>query len=163
MNCKNRTKMRYLIRVVKYFIWFVIILAIMLTILVVLGETEFDPLSMFRDGTKSLWQIAILFFVLALVYPLTGFRKKETIVPGEYPEARDIVIRHMESRGYKLESEEGETLKFRLNSKVGAFFKMFEDRITFEKEPGGFRVEGLRREVVRIISTLEQKIKTGEL
>lgn len=155
--------MRYLIRVVKYFIWFIIILAIMLAILVALGEAEFNLQSLFRNGTDSLWQIAILFFVLALIYPLTGFRKLETVVPGEYPEARNIVIKHMESRGYRLESEEGETMTFKLNSKVGALFKMFEDRITFEKEPGGFRVEGLRREVVRIISTLEQKIKTGEI
>ena len=155
--------MRYLIRVVKYFIWFIIILAVIMAILVALGETELNLQSMFRDGANSLWQIAILLFVLALIYPKTGFRKVGTVVPGEYPEARNIVIKHMESRGYRLESEEGETLTFRLKSKFGAFCKMFEDRITFEKEPGGFRVEGLRREVVRIISTLEQKIKTGEL
>ena len=155
--------MRYLIRVAKYFIGFVVILAIVMAVMVALGQTEFNLDSMFRDGAKSLWQIAALFLVVALFYPLTGFRKQDAVVPGDYPEARNIVIKHMESRGYKLESEEGETLKFRLNSKVGAFFKMFEDRITFEKEPGGFRVEGLRREVVRIISTLEQKIKSGEL
>ena len=136
--------MRYLIRVFKYFIWFIIILAIMLAILVALGEAEFNLQSLFRNGNDSLWQIAILFFVLALIYPLTGFRKLETVVPGEYPEARNIVIKHMESRGYRLESEEGETMTFKLNSKVGALFKMFEDRITFEKEPGGFRVERRR-------------------
>ena len=65
----------------------------------------------------------------------------------------------MESRGYRLESEEGETMKFRLRSKVSAFFKMFEDRITMVKEPGGFSVEGMRREIVRIISGLEHKFK----
>lgn len=61
----------------------------------------------------------------------------------------------MESRGYYLETEEGEIMTFRLRSKVAAFFKMLEDRVIFIKVPGGFEVEGLRKEIVRLISGLE--------
>ena len=151
--------MKYLVRVLKYFIWFTVILAITLFIMSALGLVESTPEAMFKEGTKSIWQIALIFLVVSFLYPITGFRKMDAVIPGEYSEIKDNVVRFMESRGYRLESEEGETMKFRLRSKVSAFFKMFEDRITMVKEPGGFSVEGMRREIVRIISGLEHKFK----
>ena len=36
---------------------------------------------------------------------------------------------------------------------------MYEDRITMIHEPGGFQMEGLRKDLVRIISFLEYKFK----
>ena len=151
--------MRYLIRSLKYFVWFVVILCIAMGIMVALGVVEADPNLMFRDGMKSVWQIAALFFVVALVYPLTGFRKINAVVPGEYNEVRDKVVSFMESKGYYLETEEGEIMTFRLRSKVGAFLKMNEDRVTFVKEPGGFVVEGLRKVTIRLVSGLEYKFR----
>mgnify|MGYP007069861668 CR=1 FL=1 len=151
--------MRYLIRALKYFIYFVIIFTLVMLIMSALGLVDPNPQAMFRDGWKSVWQIAALFFVIALVYPLTGFRKQEAIVPGEYDEIKDKVVSFMSSKGYELESEEGETMTFRLRSKVGQAFKMFEDRITMVKSPTGFEIEGLRKVIVRIISGLEYSFK----
>ena len=151
--------MRYLIRSLKYFVWFTVILCITMGIMVALGVVDADPKLMFRDGMKSVWQIAVLFFVVALVYPLTGFRKINAVVPGEYNEVRDKVVSFMESKGYYLETEEGEIMTFRLRSKVGAFLKMNEDRVTFVKEPGGFVVEGLRKVTIRLVSGLEYKFR----
>lgn len=151
--------MRYLIRSLKYFVWFTVILCITMGIMVALGVVDADPKLMFRDGMKSVWQIAVLFFVVALVYPLTGFRKINAVVPGEYNEVRDKVVSFMESKGYYLETEEGEMMTFRLRSKVGAFLKMNEDRVTFVKEPGGFVVEGLRKVTIRLVSGLEYKFR----
>jgi hypothetical protein len=128
-------------------------------IMVALGVVDADPNLMFRDGMKSVWQITVLFFVVALVYPLTGFRKINAVVPGEYNEVRDKVVSFMESKGYYLETEEGEIMTFRLRSKVGAFLKMNEDRVTFVKEPGGFVVEGLRKVTIRLVSGLEYKVR----
>ena len=147
--------MKYLVRAVKYFIWFAFILALLMTIMALLGVVEPDPQSMFRDGMKSVWQIAILFAVLALVYPLSGFMKKEVVIPGDYSGIRDGVIKCMESRGYVLETEEGENMTFRLSSKAARAFKMFEDRITLTRTPGGFQAEGLRKIVIRIAGALE--------
>ena len=151
--------MKYLVRAIKYFIWFTAILALTMFIMSVLGLVEATPEAMFREGTKSIWQIALLFLAVSLVYPMVGFRKEDAVIPGDYSEIWDKVVDYMEAKGYRLESEEGETMKFRLRSKVSAFFKMFEDRVTFVKEPGGFTVEGLRKEIVRIISGLEYKFK----
>ena len=61
----------------------------------------------------------------------------------------------MESKGYTLETEEGENMTFRLRTWGMRAFKMFEDRITLTRTPRGFQVEGLRRIVVRIVGSRE--------
>lgn len=154
--------MKYLVRSVKYFIWFALILAIIMMIMGFLGIVEFNLESMFRDGMKSVWQIVILFAVVALVYPLTGFRKIDVIIPGEFSEIRDKFLRIMESKDYVLETEKGEDMTFRLRSKALRAFKMFEDRITFTRTPTGFEAEGLRKIVVRIVSALEYAFRNEE-
>ncbi|MBR1927670.1 MAG: hypothetical protein IJ840_08010 [Bacteroidales bacterium] len=146
---------KYLVRALKYFIWFALILCLTMAVMAALGLVDPQPELMFRDGIKSVWQIAALFAAIALVYPMTGFRTQDAIVPGEYSQIRGKVINFMESRGYILETEEGENMTFRLRSKFGAFMKMFEDRITMTRSMDGFKVEGLRKEIVRIISGLE--------
>ena len=147
--------MRYLIRAIKYFVYFAVVLTITMAIMAALGLVDPDPQVMFRDGWKSVWQIAILFAVVSLVYPMTGFRRQEAIGPGEYSEVRDKVVKFMESKDYVLETEEGENMTFRLRSPFGRAVKMWEDRVTFIKEPGGFQIEGLRKVIVRLISGLE--------
>lgn len=147
--------MKYLIRSVKYFFWFAIVLTIMMIIMSLLGMVELNLDSMFKDGMKSVWQIAALFLVLAFVYPISGFVKKDVLITGNYADIRDGVIKVMESKGYSLETEEGENMTFRLRSKGMRAFKMFEDRITLTRTSRGFQAEGLRRIVVRIVSALE--------
>ena len=53
-------------------------------------------------------------------------------------------------------------MTFRLRSKFSALFKMFEDRITMTRELGGFEVEGLTKEVVRIVGGLEYKFRAAD-
>lgn len=147
--------MKYLFRALKYFVYFMVCFALIMAIMSALGLVDPNPQAMFREGWKSVLQIAALFFVFSLVYPLTGFRKQAAIVPGDYPIIRNKVISYMESRGYELETEEGENMTFRLRSSFGRAIKMWEDRVTFIKDPGGFQVEGLRKVIVRLISGLE--------
>ena len=147
--------MKYLIRSVKYFFWFVIVLAIIMVIMSLLGMVELNLDSLFKDGVKSIWQIAVMFLVLAFVYPISGFMKRDAMIPGNYADIRDGIIKVMESKGYTLETEEGENLTFRLRTWGMRAFKMFEDRITLTRTPRGFQVEGLRRIVVRIVGSLE--------
>ena len=69
--------MKYVVRAIKYFIWFALILTLTMVIMAALGLVDPKPELMFREGMKSVWQIAILFGVVAFVYPMTGFRKQE--------------------------------------------------------------------------------------
>ena len=156
--------MKYIIRAVKYFFYFFILLAIMLGILVLAHVTDANNIEeLFKDGYNSLVKIAIMFGCISAIYPLFGFQKKDAIVPGEYREIRTSVIEFMESRGYRLESEQEQNLTFRYRSPVNRFFRMFEDRITMTRSISGFEVEGLRKDVIRIVYGLEQKMKTPEI
>lgn len=148
---------KYLARAAKYFVWFAVIFVLIIAVLIVTGLAEGSVEEMFRDGYKSLAEIAVLFLVVAAIYPKFGFTAREVYLKDDSGSVRDGIISCMESRGYSLENEDGDKMTFRLRSKVSAFFKMLEDRITITREPGSLRVEGLTKEVTRVVSSLEHK------
>ena len=154
--------MKYIVRAVKYFFYFCILLSAMLAILSVAHVIEGTVEGMFREGYDSLIKIAIMFACVSAVYPLFGFMKKEALIPGEYGEIRDRIIKYMESRGYRLESERDEDMTFRSRSAVTRLLRMFEDRITLTRRVTGFDVEGLRKDVVRIVYGLESALRRPE-
>lgn len=154
--------LKYIIRAVKYFFYFSLLLVIILTILSLAHVIDGNVETMFRDGYNSLWQIALMFAAVSAVYPVFGFVRKDTVIPGEYAEIRDGVIKFMESRGYRLEKEEGENLTFRNRSVINRISRMCEDRITFTRTLGGFSVEGLRKDTIRLIYGLENAFRNTD-
>ena len=80
----------------------------------------------------------------------------------EYAEVRDGVVKYMEDKGYRLEKEEGENLTFRNRSFLNRLSRMLEDRITLTRTLGGFEVEGLRKDTIRIIYGLENALRKTE-
>ena len=68
----------------------------------------------------------------------------------------------MEEKGYRLEKEDGENLTFRLKNPINRLSRMYEDRITFTRTVSGFQLEGLRKDVVRIVYGLEYKFRHNE-
>ena len=154
--------MKYCIRAIKYFFYFLIVFCLIMAIFVFAGFVKADPREMFRDGYNSVWQAALLLGVVSALYPKFGFTVKSVEIEGEYSEIRDEIVRYMESRGYKLETENGENLTFRLRSKVSALFRMLEDRVTLTRKPGGFTAEGLTKEIVRITGGLEYRLRNRE-
>jgi len=146
--------MKYIVRSIKYFIYFVLLLIVLIGLMKLFGMVEGGIESIFKDGWDSVGKIAILFALVSAVYPMVGFVKRMAIVPGEYSEAREKLISTMRERGYELEKEEGENLSFRLRGPVSRFFRMFEDRLTFTRTFSGFEVEGYRKDVYRIINAL---------
>lgn len=155
--------MKYIIRAIKYYIGIVVLLIAVLTVLTLLHLTSGNIAEMFRNGYDSLWQMALMFLAIALIYPKFGYNRRGVIIPGEYSDIRDGVVSYMEDHGYRLESEEGENMTFRSASPLNRIFRLFEDRITLTRELGGFYVEGLTKDIVRIINGLEYKFRNPEL
>ena len=153
---------KYIIRAVKYFFYFTILLIIILAVLILAHVVDGNIETMFKDGYDSLWQIALMFAAVSAIYPVFGFVKKDAIVPGEYSEIRSKVISFMESRGYRLEKEDGENMTFRNRSILNRLSRMCEDRITFTRTPGGFTLEGLRKDTIRLIYGLENAMRSEE-
>ena len=151
--------MRYLVRAIKYFFYFVFLLIVLMAILVLLNFASADPATMFKNGYDSLWQIALMFACVAAVYPMFGYLQKDLCLDGEYADIRDPLVAYMNKRGYVLEVEEDENLCFRFKSMVNRISRMLEDRITFTRQAGGFRVEGLRKDVVRVVHGVEYSFR----
>ena len=149
--------MRYVIRAIKYFIYISLFIAIVMGVFMAVGYLETDINAVFKNGYKSLWQIAGIFALLSAVYPMFGYMKKSVIIPGEYSEIRPLAISAMEERGYVLEKEEGENLTFRRKDVLSRATRMLEDRITLSRDISGFEMEGLRKDVVRLAYAIENK------
>lgn len=154
--------MKYFIRAVKYFLYFSIIVTIIMAALVLFKVIDADIELMFRNGYDSLWQIALMFAAVSAFYPMLGFMKKDALIPGEYKDIRQTVVEHMQEKGYSLETENGEDLTFRLRNGINRLSRMYEDRISFTRNFSGFQVEGLRKDVVRIVYGLEYKFRNKE-
>lgn len=151
--------MRYFIRSVKYFLYFTVLFVIIMALLIFAGATEGGDINtMFRGGYKALWQIALLFAVIAAVYPSVGFIRKDAIIKGSWEETKDEVTALMEQRGYIKAAEDTGTMTFRKTG-VSRFTRMYEDSITLTAKIGGVEVEGLRKDVVRIVSALEYRFR----
>lgn len=154
--------MKYVIRAAKYFVYITLIVAIVLTILVMLGLVSPDIEKMFRNGYDSLWQIGLVFMAIAAFYPRFGFGSRGARVPGSYEEVRDRVVDFMEDRGYRLESEDSENMTFRLRSPIMRATRMFEDRVTMTRELPGFMLEGPTKDITRLVYGLETRFAASD-
>ena len=147
--------MKYLIRSLKYYCYLIIILALIILALVLTGFVEADLSKMFINGYDSLWQMALIMLAFALIYPRFGFSKRTAHILGSPEELRPDILRVMEALGYKLETEKEGTYSFRRRSGLSRALKMGEDRITLSPTAGGVEVDGLTRDLARIVSMLE--------
>lgn len=142
---------RYIIRSVKYFLYLIIIMTLLLAILVLLGLAEADPAEIFVGGYSSYWKIGLAFLALAAIYPRFGYSKNE-IISGV--ELKQLILSVMDSRGYKLRSEEGDTMVFIKRSPLDRALRMWEDAISFTKTEAGYDIEGHTKEMVRCRSAI---------
>ena len=142
---------RYIIRSVKYFLYLIIIMTLLLAILVLLGLAEADPAEIFVGGYSSYWKIGLAFLALAAIYPRFGYSKNE-IISGV--ELKPLILSVMDSRGYTLRSEEGDTMVFIKRSPLDRALRMWEDAISFTKTEAGYDIEGHTKEMVRCRSAI---------
>ena len=68
---------------------------------------------------------------------------------------RAAVIRVLSNHGYVTEKDEGKSMTFRKASALSKAAKIWEDRISVEIVAAGAEIEGLTKDVVRLVSALE--------
>ena len=153
--------MRYFIRAVKYFIYFILLFVVIMAVLVLTGAAEGDISTMFRGGYSALWKIAVIFAVVSTIYPSVGFIRKEAMIPGSWEEDKDIIKEFMGGRGYVLETEDTGIMSFRKTG-MSRFTRMYEDRVTLSAKIGGVEIEGMRKDVLRLAMGLESRFRREE-
>lgn len=155
---QNSCRMRYFIRSVKYFIYLSVLIVIIMALLVLIKAVEPDIGTMFRNGYDALWQIALLFAVVAAFYPKIGYVSRAAAMEGSWDDNRGEIKKYMENHYYSLEKARPGLMTFRHNGTVSRISRMYEDRITIASTGEGVTVEGLRKDVLRIASGLERTL-----
>lgn len=154
--------MKYLIRSIKYFIYFSLMCTIIVSVLVLIGAVEGNIESIFEEGYTSIGKIAIFFAVVAAVYPKVGFINRGISSDKEWSEVRNDVIEYMKERQWDLESETDGVATFRVRGVALRLSKMYEDRITLKKSAEGYQMEGHRKDVMRLATGLEHRLDSRE-
>ena len=152
--------MTYVRRALKYFIQITLILAAILVILMASGMVSWDMNIAFQHGWKSGWWILAAFAVMSLAYPFFGYQKRKINVVGDPADYKEGIVKALATRGYVLEDDTDGELKFRLSSPVNKAARMWEDRITLTPVLGGFQAEGLSRDLVRVVSSIEHQFRS---
>ena len=150
--------MKYLIRSIKYFIYFSLMCSLIVTALVLIGAVEGGVDSIFEEGYRSIGKIAIFFAIVAAAYPKFGFIRRDMNINGTWDEFRNQTVEFMNERQYSLESEGADKVTFRCKGMAGRLSKMLEDRVTLIKTDEGWQMEGLRKDVMRLASGLENRL-----
>ena len=151
--------MTYIRRAVKYFIQVSLLSAVIIGVLMATGYVSKDINVALPHGWKSVWWILAVFAVMALAYPFFGYQKRKINVNGDPALAKDGIVEALKGRGYVLEGEKDGELSFHLSSPLNRAARMWEDRITLTPVLGGFQAEGLSRDLVRVMSAIEQHFR----
>jgi hypothetical protein len=151
--------MTYIRRTLKYFIQVLLLLAVIIGVLMATGMVSTDVSVAFQHGWQSVGWILALLAVMSLAYPFFGYQKRQIRVKGDPAECKEGIIEALRPRGYVLEDDKDGTLRFHLSSPVNRAARMWEDRITLTPVLGGFQAEGLSRDLVRVVSSIEQHFR----
>ena len=154
--------MTYIRRAIKYFIQTCLLLAIIIGILMLSGMVSRDITVAFTHGWTSVWWILAIFAVMALVYPFFGYQKRKIHVNGDPALAQNGIVEALKIRGYVLGSDADGVLKFHLSSPVNRAFRFWEDTVTLTPILGGWEAEGLSRDLVRVVSSIEHYFSNRE-
>lgn len=148
--------MKYLIRALKYFVHLTILLALLIAILVLIGLVPKDINRIFINGTESIWQMALIVAIFAVVYPRIGYTTRNVYIKGSNEEIEPRLDGFMRSRRYVLVKKTEDKLLYRKASVLERIFKMGEDTVTFTRVINGYSLEGSTKDVVRLDTGLTQ-------
>ena len=146
--------MKYLVRAVKYFFYFAFLTTLILYALVFLGMADSNIANNFEGGYSAFWKMALFYAAVAAIYPKLAFiDRKLYIDPATDIQAQ--TVKFFKDRRYILESQTPDAMSFRVESMGTRLVKMCEDRITITRTLDGYHMEGHRKDVLRLASSLE--------
>ena len=156
--------MRYLIRALKYLLYFAIIFFLMVGIIYLFSSQKAAGLTfvdLFKEG--SLPKIALFFVLVSAIYPYLSFQKKELYLNGPFTNYAEMVDEVMQSLDYVKEDTEADSVSYIKRSGYARLTRMYEDRITFHTADNPVIVEGYRKDLLRILSLLNHRIRQESL
>ncbi len=163
-------KVKYIIRALKQFVWFFIILALIIVVVVLITPSySFDKIfipasegGMFQDG--AFYKIGALFLLISAIYPAYSYVKKEVFATGGFAPNREKILKVFSDLGYEITAEDDEKLTFRLRSRYARFTRLYEDEVTITKDAESpLIMTGLRKELMRLATRIEFEANIPEV
>lgn len=150
--------MKYLIRSVKYFVYFIVVCSIILVLTFHFsvkpeGLTLIDMLLV--DG--SIYKMLAFFVAVAAVYPALGFQKKQIYV-SNVKEHRKEIVELFENANYVIDSESATSISFKLRNPFMRLLRLYEDKVIIDYADYPVLIEGLRKDVLRFSRNIEYYI-----
>jgi len=152
--------MKYLVRSLKYLVYFVAIFFIIVGIVYMFSVQKGAGVSFFEMFQENSGPKLIIFFIIvAATYPALGFGKRRLYLNGEFSKYSEVVISSMREMSYEVESQDESKIVFRATESSRRMSRMWEDAIIFHIAEDPVEVEGLRKDVARVLSTVSFKIR----
>ena len=148
---------KYLIRVVKYVVYFAVLLGI---VTVLMELTKPEPFKTFSLEVVRLYLIMGVGF--SVIFPLISFGKREIHLNRSFAEDRHQIEKIMDAIGFVKVSEEGSTLVYRYKSGMKKFFMLHEDAVTINSTDNPLIVTGPLKEIRRMKLMFEQYLEKSE-
>jgi len=150
---------RYLLRVVKYIIFYAILIFLMLVVVYFTSSTrDITFWELIRPGQQT--NLIILIVAFSVVYPFIGFTKQKIYTNRPLDQDKDAVIRIFTESGFLPASDNDGKLVFKAKRMSMRIFRVFEDKITLDYTDNPLVMEGMRRDVQRIARHMEHYFRS---
>ena len=110
----------------------------------------------------ALLKIVLFFAVVAAIYPIFGYAKKEAYLNKGYEEAKNEIAKVFENIGYQVVSEDNEKVVYRSKKAFVRVMRIFEDHIILYKTGETIVLEGGRKDVYRVVRAIEYAVNKEE-
>ena len=151
--------MRYFIRFFKYVIYLGVILIAILAL--VFYTSNHGEMTHFWEmiPPSNYWQVALFLIVFAAIYPLFGFVNRKVYLNRPFEHDRDTLIECILHANYRIETDNGKQITFRLKSSFLRFMRMYEDAVILDYSDNPISLDGLRRDVYRFSRSMEYRVR----
>ena len=151
---------KYLLRVVKYIIFYAILIFLMLVVVYFTSSNQDITFwELIRPGQQT--NLIILLVAFSVVYPFIGFTKQKIYTNRPFDEDKDAVIRIFTESGFMPASDNHGKLVFKAKRISMRVFRVFEDKITLDYTDNPLVMEGMRRDVQRIARHMEHHFRSN--
>lgn len=146
----------YLRRMVKYLLVFALIFFLFLIVLPAvsanrsMSDSFMDIIS--NDRSRIL---LILILIMAFIYPVISFVKKERYLNGDFLKNREDIEKALSDLHYILLNEEGPKLVYRKKSGFMRMMYYWEDKIEIDISNNPILITGVRKEIKRLEKILD--------
>ena len=154
--------MQYLRRAVKYVLYFALIFIVIVGLLWVLTLRQQGIALKDTLQPGSLPKLIIFFVAVGAIYPYLNFRTRKLYFNGDFAANRDMIVGVFTDLGYEIIEEKEGSLAFRLSNKGMRLSRLYEDRIDLKVSDNPLEITGYRRDVDRIMRSLNYKIQEIE-